>query len=195
MMGYWHGSDLHTESYDADRVLYGDNGLLTKDGIKKPSFYSMQFLGHLKPELLGKTGNAILTTDHKGVYTIVCHNCKKLNYRYTMVDEKDIKYENISEFYEDTDAIHLKFQINHVQNGDYSMRILYVNDESGSIQDVWKDMGYFDSLSREELTYIRKSATPGIKMQRVHVDDHILRIETTLKAHEIRMLDIHYQYV
>lgn len=32
-----------------------------------------------------------------------------------MVDEKDIKYENISEFYEDTDAIHLKFQINHVQ--------------------------------------------------------------------------------
>lgn len=32
-------------------------------------------------------------------------------------------------------------------------------------------------------------------MQRVHVDDHILRIETTLKAHEIRMLDIHYQYV
>lgn len=40
-----------------------------------------------------------------------------------MVDEKDIKYENISEFYEDTDAIHLKFQINHVQNGDYSMRI------------------------------------------------------------------------
>ncbi len=112
-----------------------------------------------------------------------------------MVDEKDIKYENISEFYEDTDAIHLKFQINHVQNGDYSMRILYVNDESGSIQDVWKDMGYFDSLSREELTYIRKSATPGIKMQRVHVDDHILRIETTLKAHEIRMLDIHYQYV
>lgn len=195
MMGYWHGSDLHTESYDADRVLYGDNGLLTKDGIKKPSFYSMQFLGQLKPELLGKTGNAILTTDHKGVYTIVCHNCKKLNYRYTMVDEKDIKYENISEFYEDTDAIHLKFQINHVQNGDYSMRILYVNDESGSIQDVWKDMGYFDSLSREELTYIRKSATPGIKMQRVHVDDHILRIETTLKAHEIRMLDIHYQYV
>lgn len=43
MMGYWHGSDLHTESYDADRVLYGDNGLLTKDGIKKPSFYSMHF--------------------------------------------------------------------------------------------------------------------------------------------------------
>lgn len=73
--------------------------------------------------------------------------------------------------------------------------VFFVNDESGSIQDVWKDMGYFDSLSREELTYIRKSATPGIKMQRVHVDDHILRIETTLKAHEIRMLDIHYQYV
>lgn len=50
--------------------------------------------------------------------------------------------------------------------------------------------------SVERRTYIYpKSATPGIKMQRVHVDDHILRIETTLKAHEIRMLDIHYQYV
>ena len=32
-LGYWHGSDLHSEYFDSDRVLCGDNGLLTRDGI------------------------------------------------------------------------------------------------------------------------------------------------------------------
>lgn len=194
MLGYWHGSDLHTEYYDSNAVLYGDNGLLTRDSIKKPSFYAMHFLHFLKPRMLGKTENALLSTDGRGIYTIVCHNCKKFNYRYTMKDEKDIRIEDINELYEDTDAIHLKFQINHVQNGDYVMRVFYVNDENGSIQDIWRDMEYITSLSKGEVEYMRRSATPKVEMRRIHVEDGVLRIETKLKAHEIRALDIHYQY-
>lgn len=75
------------------------------------------------------------------------------------------------------------------------MRILYINDESGSIQDVWKDMGYFDSLSRRRTYIYPKKCNTRDKDAKSSCDDHILRIETTLKAHEIRMLDIHYQYV
>ncbi len=44
MMGYWHGSDLHTEYYDSGAVLYGDNGLLTRDGIKKTILLCISFL-------------------------------------------------------------------------------------------------------------------------------------------------------
>lgn len=194
MMGYWHGSDLHTEYYDSDAVLYGDNGLLTRDGVKKPSFYAFHFLHLLKQRLLGKTENAILTTDGRGIYTIVCHNCKKLNYRYPMIDEKDIKVEGMNELYEDLDSIHFKFQINHVENGDYTMRIFYVNEENGSIQNIWKDMGYINNLSKSEIEYMRRNANPKVDMRRIHVEDHVLRIETKLKAHEIRALDIHYQY-
>ena len=194
MMGYWHGSDLHTEYYDSGAVLYGDNGLLTRDGIKKPSFYAFHFLKFLKNGMLGKTDNALLTTDGRGVYTIVCHNCKKFNYRYTMKDEKDIQVDDIDSLYEDTDSIHLKFQINNVENGDYVMRVFYVNEDNGSIQNIWKDMDYISNLSKGEVEYMRRSANPKVDMRRITVDDHVLRIDTKLKAHEIKVLDIHYQY-
>lgn len=194
MMGYWHGSDLHTEYYDSGAVLYGDNGLLTRDGIKKPSFYAFHFLKFLKKGLLGKTENALLTTDGRGVYTIACHNCKKFNYRYTMKAEKDIRVDDIDSLYEDTDSIHLKFQINNVKNGNYVMRIFYVNENNGSIQNIWKDMDYISNLSKGEVEYMKRSANPKVDMRKITVEDNVLHIETKLKAHEIKVLDIHYQY-
>lgn len=194
MMGYWHGSDLHTEYYDSGAVLYGDNGLLTRDGIKKPSFYAFHFLKFLKKGLLGKTENALLTTDGRGVYTIACHNCKKFSYRYTMKAEKDIRVDDIDSLYEDTDSIHLKFQINNVKNGNYVMRIFYVNESNGSIQNIWKDMDYISNLSKGEVEYMKRSANPKVDMRKITVEDNVLHIETKLKAHEIKVLDIHYQY-
>lgn len=194
MMGYWHGSDLHSEYYDSEAVLYGDNGLLTRDGIKKPSFYAFHFLHFLQPYLLGKTENALLSTDKRGSYTIVCHNCKQFSYRYTMKDEKDVQITDIDDMYEDTEAIYLKFRISHVENGDYVMRVFYVNKDNGSIQDVWKNMDYIKNLSKGEIEYMRRGATPKVEMRRLRVEDGTLRIETRLMAHEIKALDIHYQY-
>ena len=144
--------------------------------------------------MLGKTENALLTTDGHGVYTIACHNCKKFNYRYTMKDEKDIRVEDIDGLYEDTDSIHLKFQINNVKNGNYVMRIFYVNENNGSIQNIWKDMDYISNLSKGEVEYMKRSANPKVDMRKITVEDNVLHIETKLKAHEIKVLDIHYQY-
>lgn len=194
MLGYWHGSDLHTEFYDTEGVLYGDSGLLTHDGIKKPSYYAFHFMHFLQSRLLGKTENALLSTNGRGTYTIVCHNCKRFNYRYTMKDEKDIRIEDIEELYEDNDAIHLKFRIDHVENGNYIMRVFYVNPENGSVQNTWEDMDYIKNLSKGEIDYMRRSAMPKVEMRKLKVEDGVLRVETKLLAHEIKAVEIRYQY-
>lgn len=193
-MGYWHGSDLHSEYYDTESVLYGDNGLLSRDGVKKPSYYAFHFMHFMKDKLLGKTEHAILSTDGRNNYTIACHNCKQFNYRYMMKEEKDISITDLEELYEDLDAIHLKFKICHVDNGEYLMRIYYVNQTNGSVQDIWKDMQYLKNLSKGEGDYLQRAAMPRVEMRKIKVEDGTLRIETKLQAHEIRMLDIHYQY-
>lgn len=194
MMGYWHGSDLHTEFYDTEGVLYGDNGLLTRDGIKKPSFYAFHFLHFAQPRMLGRTENALLTTNGRGIYSIVCHNCKQFNYRYAMKEEKDIRIEEIDELYEDLDAVHLKFEIRNVEDGDYLMRIFYVNKDNGSVQNTWKDMEYIKNLSKGEIDYLRRSAMPKVELRQLKVEGGVLRVDTKLLAHEIRALDIRYQY-
>lgn len=194
MMGYWHGSDLHTEFYDTDGILYGDNGLLTRDGIKKPSFYAFHFMHFAQSRMLGKTENALLTTNGRGTYSIVCHNCKQFNYRYAMKEEKDIRIEEIDELYEDLDAVHLNFEIHHVENGNYLMRVFYVNKDNGSVQNTWKDMEYLHNLSKGEIDYLRRSAMPKVELRKLKVEDGVLRVETKLLAHEIKALDIRYQY-
>lgn len=193
-MGFWHGCDLNSEYYDTEAVLYGDNGLLTRDGIKKPSFYAFHFLHFLQDQMLGKTENALISTNGRGIYTIVCHNCKQFNYRYTMKEEKDIRVDDLDELYEDLDTIHLKFRIQNVKNGEYIMRVFYVNPENGSVQDIWREMDYMKNLSKGEVDYIRRGAMPKVEMRKIKVEDGELRVETQMKAHEIKAMEIYYQY-
>ena len=193
-MGFWHGCDLNSEYYDTEAVLYGDNGLLTRDGIKKPSFYAFHFLHFLQDQMLGKTENALISTNGRGIYTIVCHNCKQFNYRYTMKEEKDIRVDDLYELYEDLDTIHLKFRIQNVKNGEYIMRVFYVNPENGSVQDIWREMDYMKNLSKGEVDYIRRGAMPKVGMRKIKVEDGELWVETQMKAHEIKVMEIYYQY-
>lgn len=193
-LGYWHGSDLHSEYFDSGRVLCGDNGLLTRDGIRKPAFYAFHFLNFLQPYLLTRMKNAVITTNKKGTYVIACHNFKRFNYRYTLKEEKDIQIEDMDEIYEDLEPIRLNFAVKNVENGEYILRMFYVNRENGSIQDLWKDMDYLDNLAKGELDYMRRCAMPKVEMRKIRISDHILRIETEMPAHEIRVMDIRYQY-
>ena len=193
-LGYWHGSDLHSEYFDSGRVLCGDNGLLTRDGIRKPSFYAFHFLNFLQPYLLTRTKNAVITTNKKGTYVIACHNYKRFNYRYTLKEEKDIQIEDMDEIYEDLDPVRLNFAVKNVENGEYVVRMFYINRENGSIQDLWKDMAYMDNLAKGEIDYMRRCAMPKVEMRKIRVSDHILRIETEMPAHEIRLIDIRYLY-
>ena len=147
-----------------------------------------------QPQMLGKTENALLTTNGRGNYSIVCHNCKQFNYRYAMKEEKDIRIEEIDEFYEDLDAVHLKFEIRNVEDGNYLMRVFYVNEDHGSVQNIWKDMEYIKNLSKGEIDYLRRSAMPKVELRKLKVEGGVLRVDAKLSAHEIRALDIRYQY-
>ncbi len=194
MMGYWHASDICTEYYDSEGILYGDSGLMTQDSIKKPSYYAFHFLNFTQSKLLGKTENALLTTNGKGNYTIVCHNSKPLTYRYNLIEEQEITIEDMGKLYEDHKDIELQFSIKNVENGNYLVRLFYINEENGSVQDTWKDMEYIRQLSSEEVYYLRQSAMPKVELHKRNVINGILDITTRLKAHEIRLIDIRYQY-
>lgn len=194
MMGFWYGSDLFSEYYDSEAVLCGDIGLLTKDSIKKPSFLAFHFLKSLQKYLLARSEDAVITTDGRGRYVIACHNCKQFSYRYNLKEEQEIQIADLEEIYEDLDPVRREFCIRGVENGDYIVRVFYVNRENGSVQDIWKDMEYMQNLSRGEIDYMRREASPKVEMKRLRVKDGVLRIATEMQPHEIKKLDISYQF-
>ena len=194
LLAYWHATDLYSEYYDSEGIIGGDSGLITKDGIKKPSFYAFHFMSMLQNHLLSKNDNMIITTNRNHAYRIVCHNSKKLTYRYAMKKENEIQIAEQDSLFEDIDPIVLRLKITNVKNGNYLVKTNYVNQGNGSVQNIWQELEYNKNLMAGEVDYLKRSAMPHVEMRMIRVENEVLEIESTLLAHEIRLTDIKYQY-
>ena len=194
VMAYWHALDIYSDYYDTNLVLNGDSGLITRDGIAKPSFYAFTFLNKLLSNVIAKDENMIITTNGRDRYVIACHNFKCLSSQYVFTEEDEIKVEELINYMEDSDSLKLKFVLNHMKNGTYLVKTFYVNRTGGSVQDLWRKMEYAKGLARDEMEYLKRSASPRMEMKSYVVENGILEIENVLLEQEIRLLDIQYQY-
>lgn len=193
-MAYWHGLDICSECYDSHAILNGDSGILSRDGIKKPSFYAFHFYHMLCPKCITKDSNAIVTTNGRDRITIACHNYKKLSARYVFAKEDTIERGEVDNYIENPDSLALKFQFTNMKDGAYLIKMYYINKENGSSQDAWSKMDFIKELSKNEIDYLKNSAIPTMEMKMMTVQDGKCNLDIILKATEIRLIDILYRY-
>ena len=136
----------------------------------------------------------MVTANGRGNYGIVCHNYKKLTYQYATKEENRLELEQMENYYEDNLSLRLQFRIDGAEDGQYLVKTHYINQSNGSVQDLWKEMGYHKSLSGEEMMYMKQMGNPHMEMQTITVKGGVLELETVLMPHEIRLLEIKYQY-
>lgn len=193
-MAYWHALDSYSDYYDVNAPLNGDSGIISRDGFRKPSFYAFVFMKKLQPYLIYKDSYSIVTSNKKDRFTIACHNFKKISGNYASTEENDITVDEISNYVEDRKPLKLKFKLDNMQNGDYLIKIHFVNKEQGSVQDIWKRLGYRKNLARDEKNYLGGGAIPYMEIKNIHVHNHILELENVLLEQEIRLIEIKYCY-
>lgn len=194
VMAYWHALDSYSDYYDADEILNGDSGMISRDGIHKPSFYAYTFMNRLLPNVIYKDDNCIVTAKGKDHYVIACHNFKKLSARYVFKDEDQITLEEVDNFTDNSEALKFVFQLQNAKNGNYQIKLHSLNRNYGSVQDIWKSFEYGKNLTKDEMNYLKQSAIPRIEMFHRTVEDDELKIESTLMEQEIQLLDIKYRY-
>ena len=193
-MAYWHALDIFSDYYDTDKVIVGDTGLLSREGITKPSFYAFYFISKLKKNVIEKNENSIVTTNGRNHYVIACHNYKPLSSHYVFTDEDEIILEDIDQYLENIDPIKLNFTIHNVKNGKYVVKIYYLNKKNGSVQDLWKNLDYSKSLMKDEVRYLGDRSNPSIEMKTIEVENGEIHLENDLEMQEIRLIDIQYRY-
>lgn len=191
MAGYWPGADAFAGGQNVQRPLEGDGGLISHRGICKPAFYAMEFLKSLKPCLLGKTGNLIVTMDGQDSYVIVCHNYKHLGIQYYASGRKKLKIERIPLIFDDETALRICISIDHVKNGSYCVKMRSISCKNGSAQDEWLKMGLMDQLDEQDVEYLRRISTPRVTMYGYQVDNHRIKVNLTLDPHEIQSVQIY----
>lgn len=216
LMAYWHGLDLGSEHglqglfpkgrpaagqeraqqvrYDSQTVLNGDSGMISRDGIRKPSFYAFQFMNRLQSHVVCRDENSIVTSNGRGRFTIVCHNYKKFSSRYAFCREEEIGIDEMGRYLEEAEPLKQKFRLENIKNGTYQVKVHYMNRENGSAQDIWRMMEYQKVLSKDEIEYVKRRAMPSIEIRTVQVGGGALELGTVLQPQEIRLLDIQYRY-
>ena len=69
-----------------------------------------------------------------------------------------------------------------------------MNHENGSVQNIWKMMGYEKVLAKDEIEYLKRRAIPSMEIRTVQATDGTLELEHVMQPQEIRLLDIWYRY-
>lgn len=187
--------DIMSERAKDSSCLFGYSGLVSKHGIKKPSFYAYSFLNRLGTYYLGKSQHSIVMSNGQNNYQILCHNCKTLNYKYYLNELND-SYQDVSEFFDDLDNLKLEYSISNVRNGTYICKIRTISTQFGSVQDAFLEMvEEGDNILQEsEIDYLKRISTPKEKLKKIVVEDHTLRIYFDLSPNEFCYAHLIYQY-
>lgn len=192
---YYQSLDILCDKSNSNSIISGLPGLISKDGIKKPSYYSYKFLNNISSNYVYKDEHCIIGVNDIKNYQIVCHNCKKLNYKYFTEDEYKLKIEEVSEYYDDKDKITLSFKLKNVKNGEYLIKYRKVNEEIGSVQDNIKNIKAEDiEIGPSEIQYLKDISIPSIRLEKNIVKNNKLEFKYTLEPNEIAYIHIIYKY-
>lgn len=179
---------------DSD-CLFGCRGLVSKHGIKKPSFYAYSFLNRLAKYYLGKDDHSIIMHNGQNNYQILCHNCKSLNYKYYLQEADGLDQDMIGLF-EDLNPIDLHYRIQNVRNGKYICKIRSISPSFGSVQDSLRDV--VDSkdilIQDSEIQYLNRVSTPKERLEVVEVKNGCLELSYRIEPNSFYYIHIIYQY-
>lgn len=180
----------HNEKID---VLIGAEGLITRHGIKKPAFYAYDFLNRLGKYFLCKDEHSIVATNGRN-YNIVCHNCKRLGYKYYLEEEK-LDHQHLEEYFDEVESIRLNYHFKHIKNGSYLIKTRTINSDHGSVRDIlYSSFDKNVSLGNGEFEYLRNLSVPILKAFQVEVSDGTFDLNIELLANEIKYIHIIYLY-
>ncbi|TRZ40279.1 helix-turn-helix domain-containing protein [Niallia circulans] len=194
-MGYWFALDSLSSSANTPLLLYGSPGLLSNQGLRKPSYYAYAFLNIGEGKYyLGKDDNSFITSDGTENYFIVCQNVGRLNYKYYLEQYQGHERIVYSDIFEQIEKKVLNYRICNVKNGTYKVKIQSVNEDHGNIQQEWFKLNSGMDLSKSEIDYLRDIALPRMKIHEVNVENGTFEFETILERNEIQSIRITYQY-
>lgn len=189
---YYVASDLYAGDVDTPDILNGASGLLSKDGIRKPAFYALQFIGQNLKYVISKGENWLITCDGRGNMTILLFNSKALNYNYYSKREADITLDIVDNLYLESDSLEISLTIDNIDNGKYYIHKQLIGPEHGDILNEWRQLGVAAPIRMKDIVYLGFKSIPFRKNDCVSVCNHTIKLWERLQEHDIMLMNIEY---
>lgn len=192
LISIWMGSDWVSSYYDTVGIANGGSGILTKDSIRKPAYFALQFMNELGDTLLSKGDHYIITRKGKQSYYMICFNFKWYSSNYFLRDENIQNPEVLADIFEDDQPVKLEIELEDMPvNEKFIIKRRTVNREKGSILSEWKRFQYENDLDGSDVKYLRETCIPGLSMEKRETGKGRLQFDVTLQEHEISMIHIY----
>ncbi|WP_419888198.1 GH39 family glycosyl hydrolase [Neobacillus niacini] len=189
MLGYWLSSDIFSDFRDSKNILHGGAGLLTKNGIKKPSYHAFVLLKQLGEILVAKGDNYIVTKKSGDRYQVLCYNYKHFNYSYYLHPEGSTGIDEQYDIFENKETLNLSLELQGITNGRYRVKELRLNRDHGSVLDEWLKFGAVDDIKPDEVDYFKQICVPYMKVEHYLVENHSIVLKGELQPHEVRLFE------
>lgn len=181
-------SDLTSRYYDSPEPFIGASGLISKDGIFKPSYYAMEFWSKLGNQYVDSGEHFIATRLNDGSIRILVFNGKGFGRDYYLQEEDQITPQKLQEIYKNTNRLTVKIELKNLKKQQYCMRSFRLKEGEGSVLAEWRKLGETKSLMREEVSYLRKKCIPYMELEWLSTPEYQAGIELSLDCNEIVML-------
>ncbi len=188
-LGYWLLSDISIEYEDVADILFGGNGLLTRDGIKKPSYYAFYFLKSLGTSIIEKGDNYIITTTSNRNFQILAYHYSYFNNKYCE-NQKELELLRYpSSAFEALPPLELTISLSEIPFGTYVVRQHTLDQDHGNILFEWLRMDTPRYLNPQEINYLKHISVPEIKIFKKEVTDS-LEVSCHLNINDVVLFEI-----
>ena len=191
MVCLWMGSDWVSNYFDTKRIANGGSGLITKDTIRKPVYFALQFLNQLGEELLLHNEELIVTKEiGKDVYHIIGFHYQRYEDTYAVANDPIDSPEKVEKIFLTNQECNIDLVLKNVADGNYTITSNRICREKGSILDEWKKFQYEETLTNEDIKYLREITQPERRMEGVMSVEGRVQIRMTLRGQEIILLHV-----
>lgn len=191
VIGVWMATDWCCSYYDTTHIANGGNGLLTKDGIRKPVYHALDFLNRMGRQFLQKGDCYLATAAGDSDFYILCYNCKRYSYAYFQTPEDQLDLHRLPDLFEDGRDLQITFTLTGLRGtGRYALKRRVVNSEQGSLLGAWSRFEYDADLDARDVQYLRNVCNPVLSLRKQKAENGALSFAATLKPHEIALYHI-----
>ena len=190
MIGYWAGSDLINAYFDAPNVINGRPGLLSKDGICKPSFYAYRFLHRAEQYLVSSGKNYLITASDHFSYYIVCFNSQNISTQYYRQKEDSHTPDNLRVYLDKLMPARMSFCLKNLPEQNFTVKTSVISPQYGSIMDEWIRLNQLTNMRREDIDYLKRICTPHMFIRDLHAQDGSITLDVDLDGEEIALIHI-----
>jgi len=192
-MAYWLMSDLMIEFSDTNQVLFGGNGLLSVDGLPKPSYFAYQFFRKLGKRIIQKGDGYIVTSDSMDSYQILLYHYHHPSEKYCNQYQSTTEHDQIGQIFDNSNLMSINIKLDHLVKGHYRVKTSSIADGIGSILDQWIHLGATSNLSSSEIQYLKHMTQPGLRIEYTDETD-IIYLSESIRSHEIKLIQVSLDY-